>query len=460
MRCAICRHASLVWLVAASIGGALLLGTSHAGAQDDWPRLSPGPTPAPEPASAPGSAPPASSDEAPVVAPSAPEPLAPRFGSPGEVLLTSGLEIGFRWTSFDESPATFRSAVFSPGIDVFVVRDLSVGLDVDLRVSENTGYAADGSLNETKFTSVGAGPRVGFNVRLGPLLSFYPRLTFGYRSIHRNDHAAEDRPGPVQPPDTSSTSGAAWLALFTPLLFHPAPHFFLGLGPSFYREVGKTGATAIGEGTTVAAQTVIGVWWGGPKVGPPPDDVEPAPRGRRFGDARMLVLTGAVGAAVQATAYDHSSASSVGASLAPGLDYFFADHVSLGIAAGIAYAKVQTPAAGGRTLDDRQLSLYITPRFGVDLPITSALSLYPRASMAIGVDDVERESPLGVANDRTDVVVTFGVFAPLLVHFASHAFVGIGPSAAHDVVRKNTNGGRRDTLGTTFGASALVGAWL
>jgi hypothetical protein len=48
---------------------------------------------------------------------------------------------------------------------------------------------------------------------------------------------------------------------------------------------------------------------------------------------------------------------------------------------------------------------------------------------------------------------------PLLVHFASHAFFGFGPSVTHDLTN-TVEGGGVANLGTTVGAGLTVGGWL
>ena len=56
-------------------------------------------------------------------------------------------------------------------------------------------------------------------------------------------------------------------------------------------------------------------------------------------------------------------------------------------------------------------------------------------------------------------MVSFGAYAPLMIHPASHVFIGFGPTFSHDLVRAADRVGP-DNLATTIGAGLLVGGWL
>lgn len=81
------------------------------------------------------------------------------------------------------------------------------GIDLDLAVSHSTAYADGLTLVSTKATTVAVGPRVGFNLHLGESWSFYPRLTFGYRTTHVAQH--EPVGGGQSQPEGARTSIAA-----------------------------------------------------------------------------------------------------------------------------------------------------------------------------------------------------------------------------------------------------------
>jgi hypothetical protein len=86
------------------------------------------------------------------------------------------------------------------------------------------------------------------------------------------------------------------------------------------------------------------------------------------------------------------------------------------------------------------------------------LSFYPRASISVGREAFDvRSAPQ--TNAASSAVVTLGLYAPLLVHVATHAFAGFGPYISHDAIRR-TDDRPGDTLATRIGASLLVGGWL
>lgn len=460
------------WLVALSLGGLRLLVPSlaNAQAQDDGPRIvpaerpplsPPAPAPAPptEPPPAPAEPPPSEPPPPATVAPAAPAtphrvgPSEPPFGAPGEVVVTNALSVGLYTTAYDRSPATFRGAAFSPGVDVFVVRDVSLGIDLDLAVGHSTAYADGLTLVSTKATTVAVGPRVGFNLHLGESWSFYPRLTFGYRTTHVAQHEPVVDPRTSRP-DTEVNTYGAWIGVFAPLLYHPAPHFFIGAGPSLHHDLGGGQSQPEGARTSIAARTVVGVWWGGPDPSGPHTDASPAPRQRRFGERGQLVLTGEAGASIGADSYEHQGPG-FGVSAAPGFDYFVTEHASVGFAARAAYSNVRYVRHDGRDGTSERAGVALAPRFGVDLPLSELLSFYPRAYFSFGFDSTSFDQLT-----RKTVFVALGAYAPLLIHVASHAFLGVGPSVSHELLRQSADGDAEQPLGTTAGASVIVGGWL
>ena len=88
------------------------------------------------------------------------------------------------------------------------------------------------------------GPRVGYNVGINEQLSFWPKggLVFSHSSSS---------------PDDSSDSRTG-LEIYAPLLFHPAPHFFLGGGPGLSTDLSSSGGA---KTTTIRLESVVGGWF-------------------------------------------------------------------------------------------------------------------------------------------------------------------------------------------------------
>lgn len=449
------RGIAIAALVAVTLGG------RAARAQED----APAPEPAPEP-------------EAPVVAPAppppppAPPPPPPpppparkvvRFGSAGVVLVSTNAAIGVSGATWDNSKAESFGASFSPGIDTFIVPRVSLGLDLATGYSDSRGYAADGSLVRTEATSLGAGVRIGFDLPLGRSFSFYPRVTGGLQRWQSKSIVVEARSnaGPTNATGIPSSSGEGpWITVFTPLLYHPAPHFLAGVGPTLSHSFARVqgGPEIGGESTTVGGQIVFGVWWGGQAdTDATPDEARTA-REPAFGETGQVVFTGEFDVHAGHVTYAGTSSSGTALTLAPGFDTFVLDHVSLGLEARFSYYQSVGQRPDGTRAEITRSGGGLAPRIGVDIPIVAHLSFYPRASLAFGGQSVEtRAGKDGYEYGETNT--TASLFAPLLVHPTAHAFLGFGPYVGRDLTRK-IEGGAAENPGTTYGASLVVGGWL
>lgn len=135
-------------------------------------------------------------------------------------MITGDSSIGISSTQYSGYEASSFSTSFSPGLDVFVLRGLSIGVDVDARYS-STG----GELLSTTSSGLAGGPRLGFNVTLGRLVSWYPRVTVGGESLRREVH--DSNASTFDTRATRSTYSGVFVSAFAPLLLHPRPHFFV-----------------------------------------------------------------------------------------------------------------------------------------------------------------------------------------------------------------------------------------
>lgn len=393
--------------------------------------------PAPAPATdLPREAPP------PYVAIPAPAPAA-RFGAAGQKLITSAMSVGIASTSFKDTSTSVLSVGFSPGIDYFVVRNVSIGADVDIGYdSQEAGEGvAHRKLSTQRF---GAGVRVGIVFPLSSAISWYPRFTFGGQS--RTTKTESGALG--SPVDIDRTDTAGFLTLYAPLVLQPAPHLMLGFGPGITREIGDRSRT------TVYGQFVLGTFWGGePDAALATTDATAAParvvKGPRFGDAGRWVVTGETRASLSWSTPNGESRDGDVTSLAfaPGVDVFVASHLSLG---GQVFL--------GTTYDSgfRQSQLGGGARVGYEIPLGERFSLWPRLGIAVA-RLITNDDSSGSNSYATAATMSLGV--PVLWHVASHGFLGFGPYVKQDVVR-SYDGGTSGNVGTELGASFLVGGWL
>ncbi len=89
------------------------------------------------------------------------ETRAPRFGARGEFVVSGASLAGFSWTWWDTRRAWDYSATFSPGLDFFVARNVSVGASVYLGYTDDYTYGADGGRIETESSTLRFGVRAG-----------------------------------------------------------------------------------------------------------------------------------------------------------------------------------------------------------------------------------------------------------------------------------------------------------
>ena len=154
------------------------------------------------------------------------------LGGVGQVTIAGDFAINF----VHNTDADASDLVLAPAFDYFIAPQLSLGGQVVF------GYATD---NVGSRTSIGFGPRVGYNIPLREMFSLYPRVGFGF--LHES----------VSLKGGGSGSGNAFtLTLYAPFLFHPVPHFFIGLGPA--ADIGIAGSA---KTTQIALITTVGGWF-------------------------------------------------------------------------------------------------------------------------------------------------------------------------------------------------------
>jgi hypothetical protein len=163
-----------------------------------------------------------------------------------------------------------------------------------------------------------------------------------------------------------------------------------------------------------------------------------------------------------------SEASSLAVAFAPGLDFFIAQNLSLGVDFTAGYWLSRGYRADGRLVQTRVTSLSGGARVGWNVPLGAALSWYPRFTFGIhrrvaelrlasGSSISTPASPLGDATAEY-LGPWVSLFAPVLLHPRSHFFIGLGPSLHHGFGSERgapEAGGER----TVLGASLVVGGF-
>jgi hypothetical protein len=178
------------------------------------------------------------------------------MGSQGQIVLAADLPMlttsplfSVVRTSTSMGGGSTTDIVIAPSGDYFIAPNISVGALV--------GFA-NGSATGGDVTTFGLMPRAGYSLSLTDVLSIWPRLGIGYFYT-----------------SISPTGGGGSVSGYTiplnieaPILWHPAPHFFIGAGPMLKTElVNKgevAGMTVDGPKTTdLGVTTMIGGYFGG-----------------------------------------------------------------------------------------------------------------------------------------------------------------------------------------------------
>ena len=97
----------------------------------------------------------------------------------------------------------------------------------------------------------GAAPRIGYFAGLGPKVGIWPGVSLAY--IHSS----------VDIGDLGDASGySILLQARAPLLFQPADHFFIGIGPAFQTDlISKVEDEDADKDTAFGLQTTVGGYW-------------------------------------------------------------------------------------------------------------------------------------------------------------------------------------------------------
>lgn len=156
------------------------------------------------------------------------------FGGKGQLAFLSDNTLDIRHTSDKVTTITFE-----PAADYFVIDNLSVGGFIGIN------YAKAGNADGTRFS---IGPRVGYNLSFTNMMSVWPKIGLSYAHSSAGYTTSQ---GNVDV-STSKSNNSIALNLFVPVMFHPATHFFLGLGPFLDTDLsGDNRVTAYGIKLTV-----------------------------------------------------------------------------------------------------------------------------------------------------------------------------------------------------------------
>jgi hypothetical protein len=185
----------------------------------------------------------ASAEETTIGAHTTPGSAVSIFGNKGQIAISSEAGATFSHTSFSGDNDSTTSFVLRPGIDYFLIKQLSLGVFLGVESQ------SQGDLSTTIFS---VGPRVGYDIAFSDRFSIWPRVGFSYNSTKfKTDETSVDG---LTVPGTSISNNALALNVFAPFLFH-TNHFFAGVGPAL-----DTDLTGDAKSTTFAVRVTLGGW--------------------------------------------------------------------------------------------------------------------------------------------------------------------------------------------------------
>lgn len=173
----------------------------------------------------------------------------PKFGRAGQVVISAGPAVSVQRLSGRGS--TGSSHTVSIPVGVFLSERILVSLTPTFSWG-NQRYDQPDGFNETS-SGLSLSPTVAWNLVINQNFSLLPSASLGIGWYRRKFISAGEE---VSQKDTSHSVG-----LSMPLLFHPGPHMFLGMGPSFgvYRRTyGEQRETTV---SFYPATFIVGGWF-------------------------------------------------------------------------------------------------------------------------------------------------------------------------------------------------------
>jgi hypothetical protein len=117
----------------------------------------------------------------------------------------------------------------NPAADYFVIPNLSVGGQILFNL---ISVAVPTGSTSFSITSFGIAPRVGYNIPITDMISFWPKLDFEYQTASVSNNGG--------------SQNAFSIGIYAPFVITPVQHFFFGIGPSFGAQLSNS-VTAAGQ---------------------------------------------------------------------------------------------------------------------------------------------------------------------------------------------------------------------
>lgn len=139
----------------------------------------------------------------------------------------------------------------------------------------------------------------------------------------------------------------------------------------------------------------------------------------------------------------HASGGVTSVEFAPAADVFVIDNLSIGGAINVEYVRV-------RGEDGFRFS--VGPRIGYNYSFTNLLSIWPKLGFAFAHSSSGYDVPDDLRPAHGNNAVAINLFVPVMLHPATHFFVGFGPFLDADL-----SGDHRTTA---YGLKLTIGGWM
>jgi hypothetical protein len=165
-----------------------------------------------------------------------------------------------------------------------------------------------------------------------------------------------------------------------------------------------------------------------------------------FGAKGQIAISSDAALSIQRSTTTGVSGGTTTLQLAPALDYFLIQNLSLGGMIGLDYV-----TSG----DNHSSRLSIGPRVGYNFTLSDLISVWPKlgTSFAWTSSEVSASPSTGEpSSSSTGNNIALNVFVPVVFHPAKHFFVGFGPFIDTDLTS--------DARTTVWGGKLTLGGWL
>jgi hypothetical protein len=176
-----------------------------------------------------------------------------RFGDAGRFVITNDLDLGVSHVGYSGTGSSTNSVTLVPSFDVFVVPHVTLGVEALVSRSSARGLQPDGSTVDSSRTSLALGPRIGAALPLADDWSWWPRVGVVFGEVSYSESSAG------RSNDNSLSTVTVHAA--APVLFHLAPRFFAGLGPTLSWDLsGKVDDGRDLKATSFGVSGLLGGW--------------------------------------------------------------------------------------------------------------------------------------------------------------------------------------------------------